>query len=114
MAINHQIYERLKEAAGNGELITYEQVATIVDLSLEDSNGHNEIFRFLKDITSYEYREGRPLLSVLVVLADKGLPGEEFFNLARQLGVYHGRIELEDNEFFEKEKKRVYEFWKSS
>jgi len=44
----------------------------------------------LDEINRYEHREGRPLLSAVVVVQEDNKPGEGFFKLARELGVFQG------------------------
>jgi hypothetical protein len=112
MAINLQIYERLKEVASNGDLITYGEIAPLANLNMDDPDDRNKMSEILGDISRYEHKQGRPMLSAVVVLAGISYPGEGFFNLARELGLHHGKKELEDLDFFVQEVKRVHESWK--
>lgn len=111
MAIHQQIYERLKEVAKNGDLITYGEIAPLANLNMENPDDRNKIAHILGDISKYENEQGRPLLSSIVVLAGIGYPGEGFFNLARELGLHHGRKDLEDLDFFAREAKKVHAYW---
>ena len=54
----------------------------------------------LGEISTYEHEHSRPMLSVLVFHADDGMPGDGFFNLARKLGVLHGRSDDAEADFF--------------
>jgi len=58
-------------------------------------------------------KEGRPLLSSIVILAGYNFPGEGFFKLARNLNLLHGKTDDEEVEFFAKETKKVYAYWKT-
>ena len=112
MVINQQIYDRLKEVASNGELITYGAIAPLANLDMENPDDRNKISQILGDISTYEHEQGRPMLSAIVVLAETGYPGDGFYTLARELGLHHGKKEFEDLDFFVKEVKRAYDFWK--
>jgi hypothetical protein len=113
MAIHQQIYERLKEVARNGNLITYGEIAPLANLNMENPDDRNRIAYILGDISKYENEQGRPLLSSIVVLAGIGYPGEGFFNLARELGLHIGTKEFDDLDFFAQEVKRVHAYWKN-
>lgn len=64
----------------------------------------------LEPISRCEQRHGRPMLTALVVKADKRrLPGDRFFDLARE----YGRLtDQSDREFWREECERVYEYWR--
>jgi len=89
MAIHQQIYERLIEVARCGELITYSEIAPLADLNLESAGDRKKISDILGEISTYEHKNNRPMLSAIVVLKDVGYPGEGFFTLARDLGLHH-------------------------
>ena len=113
MTIHQEIYERLKEVARNGELITYAEIAPLADLNMDDQADRNKIGEILGEISTYEHKHGRPMLSAIVVLAGVGYPGEGFFNLARHLELHHGHGEFADMEFFVQEVKKVHSYWRS-
>lgn len=113
MAIHQQIYERLKEVAKNGDLITYGEIAPLANLNMENPDDRNKIAHILGEISTFENTQGRPMLSALVVLAEYQYPGDGFFKLARELGLYHGHKDLENMEFFVQEAKKVYAYWKN-
>ena len=114
MAVHLQIYERLIEVAKKGDLVTYGEIAPLADLNMENPADRHKIARILRDISTYENEQGRPMLSAVVVLAEFRYPIDGFFKLARKLGLHHGRKELEDLEFFVQEVKRVHEYWKDT
>jgi hypothetical protein len=66
----------------------------------------------LGEIATYEHEQGRPLLPVVVVLKETGMPGQGFFSLARDLGLHTGTGSNDDMEFFVEEVKRVHKTWK--
>ena len=112
MVINQKIYERLKEVAINGELVTYGEIAPLAILNMENPDDRNKLAQILGNISNHEHAQGRPMLSAVVVLAETGYPGDGFYTLARELGLHHERKEFEDLDFFVQEMKKVYACWK--
>lgn len=104
----HQtIYDHLKRVAAARQLTTYGDVAPLARL---DPNAYN-FFRILEEISSYEHRHGRPMLTAVVVSKDDNIPGPGFFSLARKLGLHSGTTRDADVAFFVRELKRVHDFW---
>jgi hypothetical protein len=114
MAIHQAIYDCLKDVARKGNLITYHEIAPLARLNMENPGDRNKIAEILGEISTFEHENGRPMLSAIVVLAGIGYPGEGFYTLARQLGTYHGHADLDEMEFFVKETKRVFNYWKNN
>ena len=69
---------------------------------------HSTISEILEEIATEEHREGRGMLTALVV--HKGgdhMPGKGFFNLARELGHKFG----DDEDFWVQEREKVFAAW---
>lgn len=109
MIFHQNIYERLKQVARAGDLITYSEIAPLAGLNMESQVDRNKIGDILGDISTNKHN--RPMLSAIVVHKDGGLPGEGFFNLARSLGLHHAHGEFADMEFFVQEVKKVHSYW---
>ena len=63
----------------------------------------------LDEINTYEHREGRPLLSAVVVRKDgNGMPGEGFFYIAWQLGRF---LYGDEHRYWRQELDKVWNFW---
>lgn len=60
-------------------------------------------------ISRDEHKAGRPLLSVVVVGKNEGIPRLGFFKLAKELGLMQGE---DQKAFFEEELKKVHEQWR--
>ena len=106
----HQaIYEQLKRIAKVQTTTTYTEIAPLAGLVMCNPTDRNEIARILGEISTYEHSQGRPLLSAVVILQDKNIPGQGFFTLARELGLYSGGDDLS---FFCRELVKVHETWK--
>jgi len=85
------IYDKLKEAARQKQLITYKELAAVVGLDWNKDYGRcRQIFSILRAICTAEVEQGQPMLSAIVVRQDTGMPGSGFFALARELGRYQG------------------------
>ena len=69
-----------------------------------------EVGRALGEISAGEVRDGRPMLSALVINAS-GLPGRGFFRLARRLGKLDDDSPEGRRCFWEKEIAAVYAAW---
>lgn len=104
--LNQTVYEKLKKVARAKTIITYSDLGTIIGVG-----GHDpKLWRMLDDINRYEHRQGHPMLSAVVNIREKNAPGEGFFNLARDLGVYQGS---NDDEFFNSELRKAHNHWSS-
>jgi len=101
----HQaLYEKLKEIARARSKIAYSELAESVHLN------RRRLGPPLEEICCYEHEQGRPMLSVVAVHKQSGIPAKPFFDLARSLGLYNGD---NDSEFFTDELRIVHEYWSS-
>ncbi len=108
----HTIYEELVRVARDERTTYYGTIAPMVGLDLDSSEDRESLFRILDGISRGEHREGRPLLSAVVVRNDAGgLPGAGFFRLARELGLHEGGG---DEGFWVQEVRRVHQHWSSA
>lgn len=102
------IHERLKAVARQQGTTFYSEVAPLAGLDLESEIDRIRMAQILDEISRGEHSLGRPLLSAVVIRKDRNLPGEGFFNLARELGQYAGGDDLG---YWVKELKRVHLHW---
>lgn len=105
---NKIIYEAIKEAAREGKPIYYGELAQLVGLKMNDENDRTKLFETLNKITLHEHKEGRPLLTAIVIARESKMPGYGFFVAARKLGLQRST----NTEFFYAEVKKVFEYWK--
>ena len=72
----------------------YQKVSNACDLGLDmvKDKDRKTIGELLCVISEFEHERGRKLLSAIVVLANTGLQGEGFFELADKLGVREKEI----------------------
>lgn len=81
-------------------------------MPFETEADRNELFGKRVDISTFEYTQGRPMLSAVVVhkpsSSDPRMPGKGFFKLASDLGVWNSGTK---DKFFSDELGKVYEYW---
>lgn len=106
--MNQKLHERLREVARRCGIIDYGEAALVAGLDMTRP-GHQARMKALLDrISRHEHGQGRPLLSAVVVHMEKNVPGNEFFALAAELGLFRGTNRLA---FFVNELRRVHDYW---
>ena len=110
--MNELIYERLKMTAAARGTTVYGELGPLIGLDMDLPAARTQLGNLLGEISTFEHKHGRPLLSVIVVhKKEDQMPGSGFFTLAKRLGIYEGKDNLG---FFVKELKRVHEHWSST
>ena len=104
--IVERIAAHLRAVGRAGRTVTYNDLAAVVGLDMDDPAAARAIAGILRAISTAEHAAGRPLLSAVVVGAKTGRPGKGFFKLAQRLGRYDGTA---DRTFFTQELRRVHE-----
>jgi hypothetical protein len=110
--VNNAIYEKLKEAASAKpeKLLHYSDIAPLAGLDMSLQEDRNTLSAMLGEISTYEYKQGHPLLSAIVVLkGDPPMPGKGFFTLAAELGRLQPGQDKGD--FWAEEVRRVLAQW---
>lgn len=112
--MNEKVYRKLQSVAKAGTMITYSELNTCCKLNLDFNNikDRNIISKILGEISQHEVKEGRPMLSAVVIL--KGtvppFPAHGFFNYASELGVRNpGEADLN---LWYRQLKKSWDFWK--
>ena len=103
-----KVYEKIVNAAKNEGVVTYTEVASCAGINTNWDCWRWKIRAILDTISRREHRNGRPLLSAVVVRKNEGTPGAGFFKLAKELGRCNGSDDLE---CWSKELHRVYAYW---
>jgi hypothetical protein len=106
--LNQVLYNRLKEAASRGKPIYFSEIAELLEINMSDEEQRKKMFEMIANISLYEHQNGRPLLSAIVIKADKS-PGYGFFIMARRLGLQ----KTNNQSFFYEEVKKVFDYWKN-
>jgi len=108
--MNRDLRCRLIQAARLEEgFVYYDEVAETLGIAKEQSDRAQELSRELDEISVHEHRQGRPLLSAVVVRAEDRRPDKGFFKMARRVGNYK-RGQGKD-EFYFTELARVRRYW---
>jgi hypothetical protein len=104
------VYCRLLNAARKKEGVSYEEIGQIMGLEPQVGMAR-EIGRLLGEINEDEHNNGRPMLSAVAVEPTTRMPGEGFFQFAKQLNKFDGETDEDKREFWRDEIQRVYEIW---
>lgn len=107
------IYHRLLELARAGRLTTYSDITPLAGLSVADDADRDRMSDLLGEILKHEVREGRPLLTAIVVhRGNDNNPGEGFFAISGELGRFSGsRDALARLEFWVRQVQNVHRYW---
>jgi hypothetical protein len=109
-----EIWAVLVEVAIRKTTIKYQQLSDLCNLGLDMylPEDRMEIGHILGNISEYEHKNSRPLLSSVVVTDLAKGPGKGFYQLAEYLGLYSGPSNKQKQyEFWVKELAKVYEYW---
>jgi hypothetical protein len=107
------IYAELIQAARYRGTVTYQELADLVGLPLQGSYMGSEIGGYIGAISEDEVKQGRPMLSAIVI-GVSGKPGPGFFTWAKDLGKLKSDEKSDQEAFWEAEKKAVYATWQRS
>jgi len=105
-----EVYCRLIQVAKNRGTITYKCIAEIMGLPTSGSYMGKETGRMLGEISSFENKCGRPMISIVVVKSDGSGCGDGFYNLAKELGKFDSNKENEE-QFHQRVLDEVYVLW---
>ena len=76
---------------------------------MSSQDDRNKISVILDEISEQEYKNGRPLLSTVVIHKDNNMPGKGYFKMAKRIGLYEGN---DDFTFYINELRKVHEHYK--
>lgn len=103
-----EIARILVEQIKNEKMITYKELATIVGMSVENNS---DLYGYLGDLSYYSFENDMPLISVMVVRKDNGMPGEGFYGVYEEKrGIRLGKDKDKQMEVFVEEVKRVLKY----
>lgn len=115
-----KILDHLQQVAENKSRIYYDDLALKFGgfhIDEVSSSARGELYRILDDICRDEHKAKRPLLSAVVIRKDANMPGQGFFDVARELGVFPKGSKAKEQErmtFFIQELNRVHAQWGGS
>ena len=85
--MNQEIRKFLIDQCVKGEPIFYEVIARKLNLNLGEISDRNKMSRILEEISTFEYENGRPLISAIVIYKQSNDQGNGFFTLCEVLGI---------------------------
>ena len=95
-------------AARNETTIYYSDL--VQDIEAIDFEPHDfRLFHLLGQVSSEESKQGRGMLTAVVVKLEDGIPGQGFFDLARDLGYDSS----DQDGFWVSELRKVFDVWKA-
>lgn len=105
------VRRRLIEVARRGDVIHYRPIADLLGVAEDMRLDHcRELFQALDDISTYEHRNSRPLLSVVVIGQVSNRPGNGFFAMAKR--NHAQKVGQEDDAFFREELQKAHDYWR--
>jgi hypothetical protein len=109
--IYYIVYHELIMAARHRGNVTYQEIAKLMGLPMSGNYMGSELGWILGEISEDEIANGRPMLSALAV-GVSGEPGDGFYTWAKNLGRLKDDSKEARQQFWEQEKRAVYEAWK--
>lgn len=112
--MHEQIYAKLLELARGRRLASYSEIAPLADLDMSDETDRKTMSILLEEIVRYEHEQNRPMLTALVIhQGNDNNPGEGFFAIAQELGLFEGsRKDIARTTFWAGQVADVYDYWR--
>lgn len=113
--MNELVRSHLIEIARKGKTITYQELSDQCKLGLimrDSEYARAEIGHILGDISVFEYNNGRPIISSLVISKGDNYQGDGFYKLCEQLGFGSWKKLRGDITFEIGQMNASYDFWK--
>ena len=104
------VYCELIQAARYQGIVYYKRIARLIGIEEPGHHMARQVGQVLGEISEDEHAAGRPMLSAVAVASDDH-PGDGFFTLARNLGLLDSEDESQMQEFWERQRDRVYDTW---
>lgn len=93
--------------------VTYQRLITEAELGLNVDISHEKsmLGEILAEISTKEYKQGRPLLSAMVQEKSNKGQGDAFYKLCEELGFGDWKELKKDKDFIEKHRAECRAFW---
>lgn len=111
--MNQTLYNELLRLARARRLAAYSDISPVLGLSMDREQDREAIAKLLGEIAIHEHSEGRPMLTSLIVhRGNDNNPGEGFFTIAQELGLYSGsRDQISRLTFWANQVTEVHNHW---
>lgn len=113
--MNNDVRRKLIELARIDKTITYQELSDVCQLGLRMSESpydRAEIGTILGEISTFEHKNNRPMLSSLVLTKGSNYEGDGFYKLAEELGFGPWR-RLRADLFEIEQMKKCFDFWQA-
>lgn len=114
--MNSRVRDFLIQKAKSNKTATYQEVSDECSLGLFMTEGDHpraEIGRILGEIGEYEYRNGRPILSSIVITSISNSHGDGFYRLCEHLGLGYAK-KLKNDDFGIIQMRECFDYWKNA
>lgn len=114
--MNQTLYNELIRLARAQNLAAYSDVSPLVGLVMDREEDRDEMARLLGEIAVHEHNKGRPMLTSLIVhRGNDNNPGEGFFSIAQELGIFNGsRDQISRLTFWANQVTAVHNHWRNA
>lgn len=114
--MHQQIYDALVQLARNKQLTSYSDIAPLAGLDMNVEADRQRISLLLEEIARFEHSHKRPMLTALVIhRGNDNNPGEGFFSIAQELGLFQGsRDDIVRTTFWAQQVGDVHALWRQS
>jgi hypothetical protein len=111
--MNQEIYEALVSLARTRQLTSYSDIAPLANLDMSVEADRDAMSFILEDIARFEHDASRPMLTALVIhRGNDNNPGEGFYAIAQDLGIFNGsRDAIDRTTFWAQQVSDVHEHW---
>jgi hypothetical protein len=112
--MNQQIYDELVRLARSRQLTTYSDISLLASLDMSVEADRQQMSLILEEIARFEHSQNRPMLTALVIhRGNDNNPGEGFFSIAQELGLFQGsRNNIERTTFWAQQVGDVHVHWR--
>jgi hypothetical protein len=108
--IRQELIDFVKIGDNDNSFVRYKALADKFGILYRNIGERETLHAMLGHISEYEFQNGRPFLSVIVVTGDL-TPGQGFFTMARTLGKQ--RPDEDNDSFHIRERQAVFDYWKT-
>jgi len=114
--MNRVLYDELINLAQTQRVAAYSDVSRLVGLNMGIEDHRNQIAILLSEIARHEYENERPMLTSLIVhRGNDNNPGEGFFSIAEEFGLFDGsRDQILRLTFWANQVRLVHNHWASA
>lgn len=118
--MNIEIRKYLIDQCRIGKPIFYEDIAKKLSLNLSLNSDRAKLSKTLGEISSFEYKNNRPLISSIAIYKTANDHGNGFYNLCEDLGIgkssklkeeFYGFTQLEESKKFWEQEQNFAQFY---